>query len=45
MDKKLEQINQMLSLIMDSSHPMPNYVFRYYVDSKKKAEEKKATGK
>ena len=40
MDKKLEQINQMLSLIMDSSHPMPNYVFRYYVDSKKKPEEK-----
>ena len=40
MDKKLEQINQMLSLIMDSSHPMPNYVFHYYVDFKKNPEEK-----
>lgn len=40
MDKKLEQINQMLTLIMDSSHPMPDYVFHYYVDFKKNPEEK-----
>lgn len=40
MDKKQEQINQMLSLIMNSSHTMPDYVFRYYVDFKKKPEEK-----
>lgn len=40
MDTTLEQINQMLSLIMDSSHPMPDYVFHYYVDFKKKPEEK-----
>ena len=40
MDDRVEQINQMLSLIMDSSHPMPDYVFRYYVDSKRKPEEK-----
>ena len=40
MDKKLEQINQMLSLIMDSSHPMPDYVFHYYIDFKKEPEEK-----
>ena len=38
MDTTLEQINQMLSLIMDSSHPMPDYVFHYYVDFKKKPE-------
>ncbi len=40
MDDRVEQINQMLSLIMDSSHPMPDYVFHYYVDSKKNPEEK-----
>lgn len=40
MDTKLERINQMLSLIMDSSRQMPDYVFHYYVDSKKKPEEK-----
>ena len=40
MDKKIEQINQMLSLIMESSHPMPDYVFHYYVESKRKPEEK-----
>ena len=40
MDKMQEQINMMLSLIMESSHPMPDYVFRYYVDFKKKPEEK-----
>ena len=35
-----EQINKMLSLIMDSSHPMPDFVFHYYLDYKKKPEEK-----
>ena len=40
MDKKQEQIAQMLSLIMDSSHRMPDYVFHYYVDFKKSPEEK-----
>ena len=35
-----DQINQMLSLIMDSSHPMPDFVFHYYLDYKKKPEEK-----
>lgn len=30
----------MLSLIMESSHSMPNYVFHYYVDFKKKPDEK-----
>lgn len=40
MDITLEQINQMLSLIMDSSHPMPNYIFHYYDYFKKKPEEK-----
>lgn len=40
MDTTLKQINQMLSLIMDSSHPMPDYVFHFYVDFKKKPEEK-----
>lgn len=37
---ELEQINRMLILIADSSHPMPEYVFHYYVDFKKKPEEK-----
>lgn len=40
MDKKIEQINQMLNLIMESSHSMPNYVFHYYVGFKKKPDEK-----
>lgn len=30
----------MLSLIMDSSHPMSDYVFHYYVEFEKKPEEK-----
>ena len=40
MDSKQIQINQMLSLIIDSCHPMPDYVFRYFVDHKKSFEEK-----
>lgn len=40
MVNRLDQINQMLSLIMDSSHSMPDYVFHYYVDFKKNPEEK-----
>ena len=40
MDRTLQQINQMMSLIMDSSHQMPDYVFHYYVDSKKRPNEK-----
>ena len=40
MDRKQEQINQMLSLIMDSSHSMPDYVFHYYIDFNKKSDEK-----
>lgn len=39
-DEKQEQINEMLSTIMVSSHEMPSYVFRYYIDSKKRHEEK-----
>lgn len=30
----------MLSPIMDSSQPMPDYVSHYYIDFKKKPEEK-----
>ena len=40
MDKTIEQINQMMSLIMDSSHQMPDYVFHFFVDFKKKPNEK-----
>ena len=40
MDRKLLKINQMMDLIMESSHPMPDYVFHYFVDFKKKPEEK-----
>ena len=40
MDRKQIQINQMLSLIMESSHVMPDYVFHHFVDFKKKHEEK-----
>ena len=40
MDKKNAEIQQMLSLIKESSHQMPNYVFRFFLDSKKKSEEK-----
>ena len=40
MDDKLLKINQMMDLIMESSHPMPDYVFHYFVDFKKKPEEK-----
>lgn len=39
-DKKKEQIKQMLYIIMESSHSMPDYVFHYYVDFNKNPEEK-----
>ena len=35
-----QETNQMLNIIMDSSRPMPEYVFRYFLDAKKKPEEK-----
>ena len=40
MNNKMSKINLMLDLIIESSHPMPDCVFRYYFDSKKKPEEK-----
>lgn len=40
MDEKQEQINKMLSIIMESSHQMPNCVFDYYCRHNKNAEEK-----
>ncbi|MCR5309265.1 MAG: hypothetical protein K6E21_04060 [Bacilli bacterium] len=38
--EKVEYINRMLSLILESTHNMPNSVFRYYVDYKKEPKEK-----
>ena len=40
MDTKQIQINQMLSLMIDSCHSMPDYVFRHFVDRHKSVEEK-----
>ena len=40
MDTKTEQIKRMLAIIDESSHAMPDYVFHYYLEAKRKPEEK-----